>query len=628
MQLSAFTASLGRFLAELQRRKVLRVAATYLVGAWVVLQVAVALQTAMSLSASFSAAILALLVIGFPAALVVSWFFEITPEGVKRTAPATGDAPLVKPQTTDLALAGGLTLVVIVALVQLFTSSPTAPSATAPATTAEATPAKPEPPTLGNKSIAVLPFANLSPDKENEYFADGLTEEILNLLASIPDLKVISRTSSFAYKGTNTPLPEIAKRLGVRHIIEGSVRAQGEELRVTAQLIDVVTDTHLWSETFDRKIENIFALQDEIARAIASAFELEASFAKAAPGAPASRLKAYRLYLEGFSRFRERGASLPKAMTFFEDAIALDPEFAEAHAALAATYWARVSGGEREFADERAEEARHAAERAMALKPSLGLSFAVLGILDRNEFNWESSFANARKSLVLAPSDSNARLWFGTATVIMGYLKEGENSIETAVRLDPLSDLPPLWMMGIHVARGNNAEARALGERLAHSPRWYGASAHYALAVLAHDRGDAADAELHYKASLPQSDLANTTVAAVLKALRQPGTSLEAIKAAKAEAAADRNYNPIGVYALFRADDLLLDQLAKLTASGNARRVEPAIFLWLWAPRFKKMRSTPAFKELVKQWGYVDYWKKHGWPDRCRAKGEDDFECS
>ena len=165
------------------------------------------------------------------------------------------------------------------ALVQLLTSSPTAPTAATPTTTAEATPAKPEPPALGDKSIAVLPFANLSPDKENEYFADGLTEELLNLLAKFGDLKVISRTSSFAFKGTNTPLPEIAKQLGVRHILEGSVRAEGDDLRVTAQLIDVSTDTHLWSETYERKIEHVFTLQDEIARDIAGALKVEVTLA-------------------------------------------------------------------------------------------------------------------------------------------------------------------------------------------------------------------------------------------------------------------------------------------------------------------------------------------------------------
>ena len=229
MQLSAINAALGRFLAELQRRKVLRMAATYLVGAWIVLQVAVALQTAMSLSASFSAAILALLVIGFPVALVVSWFFEITPEGVRRTAPASGDLAPFKPQTTDLVLAGVLGLVIVFAVVQAVIPRDGTATSAATTTTAEAPKPKPEPPSLGDKSIAVLPFANLSPDKDDEYFANGLTEELLNLLAKIGDLKVISRTSSFAFKGKDTPLPEIAKQLGVRHIVEGSVRSRGRK---------------------------------------------------------------------------------------------------------------------------------------------------------------------------------------------------------------------------------------------------------------------------------------------------------------------------------------------------------------------------------------------------------------
>ena len=166
MQLSAINAALGRFLAELQRRKILRVAATYLVGAWMVLQVAVALQTAMSLSASFSGAILALLMIAFPVALVVSWFFEVTPEGIRRTAPATVEAAPFKPQTTDLILAGAVVLVLIFAAVQLAMPRDSIPATT---TTAEAPKPKPEPPALGDKSIAVLPFANLSADKEDAF---------------------------------------------------------------------------------------------------------------------------------------------------------------------------------------------------------------------------------------------------------------------------------------------------------------------------------------------------------------------------------------------------------------------------------------------------------------------------
>jgi TolB-like protein len=185
--------------------------------------------------------------------------------------------------------------------VQLAIPRDSTPAAT---TTAEAPKPKPEPPALGDKSIAVLPFANLSPDKENEYFADGLTEELLNLLAKIGDLKVISRTSSFAFKGKGTPLPEIAKQLGVRHILEGSVRAQGDELRVTAQLIDVSTDTHLWTETYDRKIENVFALQDEIARDIASALNIEMTVTTAGADAPTQNLVANR-----FARARRRRLS-------------------------------------------------------------------------------------------------------------------------------------------------------------------------------------------------------------------------------------------------------------------------------------------------------------------------------
>ena len=269
MQLSAITASLGRFLAELQRRKVLRVAATYLVGAWVVLQVAVALQTAWALEASFSGTILNLLIVGFPVVLGLAWFFEITPEGIKRTA-AASDGAIAKLQTTDFVLAGALALVFCIGVAQFFWPKDAGQEATAtaePKTAADAA-EKPklEPPKLGDKSIAVLPFKNLSPNKDDAYFADGLTEETLNVLTLVAGLKVISRTSSETFKGKDTPLPEIAKTLGVRYILEGSVRRDGDKVRVTAQLIDVPTDTHVWSKTFEPKLEQVFVVQNEIAR--------------------------------------------------------------------------------------------------------------------------------------------------------------------------------------------------------------------------------------------------------------------------------------------------------------------------------------------------------------------------
>ena len=628
MQLSALTASLGRFLAELQRRKVLRIAAGYVVGAWIVLQVALALQTAMSLSGQFSAAILALLVIGFFVTLVLAWFYEITPEGVKRTAPATGDAPLVKPQTTDLALAGALALVVIVALVQLFTSTPTAPPATAPTTTAETTPAKPAPPALGDKSIAVLPFANLSPDKDDAYFADGLTEELLNLLAKIGDLKVISRTSSFAFKGKNTPLPEIAKTLGVRHIVEGSVRSDGNELRVTAQLIDVSTDTHLWSQSYERKIDNIFALQDEIARRIAETLSVEVTLSSSSRDAPTKNMKAYRLYLEGLSAFRNRDADLADVIDRFKRAIAADPKFAEPYAMLAMSY-SLLMETPLGPASEETRLARAAATAAVELKPTLGLSYAVLGRLDRHAARWEAAADSFAKAVALDPSNSYVRTGLGNLQVLVGRLREAKASFTEALRTDPLLDSARGALLTIETVIGTKESAEKLALGLTSSPDTPTAGlAHYYLAGWAYDRGDGQGAAEHYLAFLRPSDRDQPFANAMVRALRTGKGKDAAVKALMAEIKARPAAWSITGLIVLKADDALLDLFHGYFAASAGSGVSGNLGVSMWDPRTRALRQDPRWKDVLRLIGLVDYWKKHGWPDRCRPKGEDDFECS
>ena len=275
-------------------------------------------------------------------------------------------------------------------------------------TTAEAPKPKPEPPALGDKSIAVLPFANLSPDKENEYFADGLTEELLNLLAKIGDLKVISRTSSFAFKGKNTPLPEIAKQLGVRHILEGSVRTDGDELRVTAQLIDVSTDTHLWSETYERKLENVFALQDEIARDIAGALNVEVTLADGTQEAPTKDFEAYRMFLKARALHARRSeGDLEEASISTNTRSRLDPNFAEAHAGLATNYAAMAARLGGPFAEFRSL-ARRSADTALELNPTPRARLWRACNAGAQEFDWQSTIENYSKAIALDPSDSVA----------------------------------------------------------------------------------------------------------------------------------------------------------------------------------------------------------------------------
>jgi TolB-like protein len=634
MQLSALTSSLGRFLGELQRRKVLRIAAAYLVAAWIILQVALALQTTMSLAASFSSSVLALLVIGFPIVVGLSWFFEFTPEGIKRTV-ASSEGATFKPQTTDFVLAGALALVFSLGVAQFFWPRDTVPAAQTTAAVAPAADAG-QPPRLGDKSIAVLPFANLSPAKENEYFADGLTEELLNLLAKIGDLKVISRTSSFAFKGKSTPLPEIARQLGVRHILEGSVRAEGEELRITAQLIDVATDTHLWSETYERKIESLFALQDEIARAISSALKVEVTLA-GTNKPPTASIQAYRSYLEALSLFRTREFSaFDRVIELMQTAIKLDKDFAEAHALLSAAYGSKAAAYGSRFdvspgdAAIWAGLARKSALTALKLKPTLGAAHAALGRIDRRELRWEEAVANGRKAVELDPGNSDARLWLGGTLAILGHIAEGVRLIEEAANSDPLSEIGPAWLMYTEAIQGNDAAATKIALKLQHSsfavPSGF---ANYYLAARAYDAGNADEAARHYQAMLYPASLRDRPfVEAIAKALRSPLARDAALRAIQAEAAANPMFDPGAAYALLRANDALIERVNTVLDSPQRIAFVTGSFSWIWAPRHKELHRHPSIKALFRKMGLVDYWKKHGWPDRCRAKGEDDFECS
>jgi TolB-like protein len=625
MQLSALTTALGRFVGEQQRRKVLRVAAGYAVVGWIVLQVAVALEASMNLPQWFDTVVVSFLLIGFPIALVASWLFEFTPEGIKRTASSAGEGSIVKPQTTDLILAGALGIVVVVALVQLLMPGT---MQGAPPTVAEAPKPKLAPPALGDKSIAVLPFANLSPDKENEYFADGLTEELLNLLAKIGDLRVVSRTSSFAFKGKNTPLPEIAKQLGVRHVLEGSVRKDGNDLRITAQLIDVTSDTHLWSETYERKVDDVFDLQDRIAHTIVEALKIEVTLTSRAAHPPTKNMDAYRHYLEGLNLYRNRSGPTGLAVIDkFRAATRLDPDFAEAHAALAISYYSTIAGRvSRAAAKQNADLARASAEAAIKLNPNLSLPYTVLGALDRKALSWRAAMANYDRAMALDPKDPLSGYFLGILQGSLGYTEKAANTLTRVLETDPLFDRPRMYMMAVELARGNGAAAEALARRLANSGSFplYGIG-NYHLAGLARDRGEIDKALAHLKAAAPALQ-DRPFMAAIGAAIRSPAARQRAISALKAETASNPAFDPVPYYGFLGETDVIFTTIDSWFATGDAWQLDTYSMTVMWASR--PFIADARFKPLVMRLGLVDLWKKQGWPDKCRPKGEDDFECS
>ncbi|MDX1625277.1 MAG: hypothetical protein R3323_02080, partial [Wenzhouxiangellaceae bacterium] len=313
-----------RLINELRRRNVFRVAAAYLVVAWLVLQVGDVAADGLFLPDWFMPMLFVMLGLGLPIALVLSWAFEWTPEGIMR------DADVSRPAGVLPASARSLDRLIVVALIAVIAVLAVERIWFAGKESRRAA-------DFRDKSVAVLPFSNFSDDPANAYFADGIAEEILNLLAAVRELEVASRTSSFAFRDAETPLPRIADALEVRYLLEGSVRRAGDRVRITAQLIDAATDRHLWSRTFDRELDDIFAVQDEIAGAVGAALQVEllgrgGRLVSAEVVDPA----AYERFLEARFLMRQRNAeALSRAEGMLESVVAAEPDFARALSLLA-----------------------------------------------------------------------------------------------------------------------------------------------------------------------------------------------------------------------------------------------------------------------------------------------------
>src|SRR5213595_3396119 len=319
------------FFGELKRRNVYKVAVAYAVVAWLIAQIATQIFPFLEIPNWVVRLVIALVVIGFPIALVIAWAFEATPEGIKRTEVA--DAMPVSAATRRKKHAW-IYVVVIAAAISValfFLGRYTAGNKSVASVPNE----------LPAKSIAVLPFDNLSRDPDNAYFAEGVQEEILTRLAKVADLKVISRTSTQRFKSAPSDLREIAKQLGVMNIVEGSVQKANDQVRVNVQLINAMTDAHLWADTYDRKLIDIFSVETEIAKTIADTLQakLTGSEMKMMTMTPTENPEAYQLYLQGRFFWNKRtAADLPKAIEFYEQASQRDPNYALAYAGLAQAY--------------------------------------------------------------------------------------------------------------------------------------------------------------------------------------------------------------------------------------------------------------------------------------------------
>ena len=393
------------FLKELKDRKVFRVAIVYVLAGWVVMQIADVMFPALGLPEWTVTLAAALLIIGFPVALVMSWAFEAGPDGIHRDPRDKDDAPAI----------------------------------------------------ADDKSVGVLPFADMSPGKDQEYFSDGLTEELLNVLAQLPGLRVCSRTSSFSLKNANVDIPTVAKRLRTAYVVEGSVRKAGDNLRITAQLIEAASDTHLWSQTYDRELDDVFAIQDDIARQIAEVLQVKL-LPDSLPSPTTDDVEAYEYFLQGRSLFNRLGhQNVRNAIRMFEQATSADPEFARAWAALALGHIYCVLTYSAGGADMHAAE--RASDRAIELDPDLAdgyVSRMLIAAAGSQEQEIEAAF---RKAVELDPDNFEAYYQYGRYLFKRGEFDRVIELWERAREIDPDDFQTPNVSISVYERLGETEKA-------------------------------------------------------------------------------------------------------------------------------------------------------------------------
>jgi len=441
------------FVHELKRRNVFRVGIAYAIAAWLLLQMVDVVVPIIGAPDWVSKAILLLIAVGFPLALLFAWAFELTPEGLKfeRDVDRSQSITHTTGRKLDFAIISILAVAVALFAIDKFIWS-AAPD---------------DGDTVARRSIAVLPFVNMSGDPEQVFFSDGITEEILNTLVRAEGISVASRTSSFSYRNHEQSIPVIADALGVLFVLEGSVRKAGDQLRITAQLIDAKSDRHLWSETYDRKLADVFAVQSDIANAITKAIYGELDIESSAVvkvKTLTENMTAYDLYLRGSlaHAHRESLEDLNNSIVWLEQAVELDPGFAAAWEALAAVYatipfWDTTDQTIEEFL----QMSNDAADRALQLDPGLAYAMGIKGSNLTAAPPYDQLTGNSYLEAALKADPRNTTLlnWYGMGLQISGYLEEGLALQRRCLDVDPgYSNCTFYVVMGLH-ALGRIEEA-------------------------------------------------------------------------------------------------------------------------------------------------------------------------
>lgn len=588
-----------RLVSELRRRNVLRMAVLYVVIAWLIVQVADALIDLAQLPGWIGTTTLWLLAVGFPIALVFSWFYELTPEGIslERDVDPAESITHVTGRRLDFIVISLLCAAVILFAYDKWWMG--------------------EPP---GQSIAVLPFVNMSDDPGNEYFSDGMSEEILNLLSRIQDLKVIARTSSFSFKGKNEDVRVIGQTLGVKTVLEGSVRKSGDQVRITVQLIDVSDGSHIWSETYDRTMTDIFAVQDDVAAAIIDALQIHVSTAPSR-GQPTANPEAYALFLK--ARASVNVFEWLEAEELLLTAVGLDPKFAEAYEMLAFTYW--YVGGDVE-AQRRIGEI---SAKAIELDPSLVLAQTMYQTTIFGPYTHLRALQASERANRIQPDDP--WLMEGLAYLLLeyGYLDEALEVSERYVEIDPLSLIARSHWAAALYAVGRTSEAIDALDFLT----WSNRDLSYASWIIAgvYLVENRAQTALAYSESWlqKQDNLDATWFGELVTGARDPASGQAYLDRRIPQiiaSIADEDTVPwqeglASLYLYFGYHDSYFEQIL---ATG------PTDLTWTNAGTqirlgtvFRRLGFTahPKYLEVAELMGFIHIWEQRGPPDFCKKSG-------
>jgi len=620
--------------AELKRRNVFRVGIAYAVAAWLLIQIADIMIDNIGAPDWVFRTVLLVLAIGFPVSLIMAWAFELTGNGIRRESEAdvsesTNPGPLrfIGPAV--------IALLAVALGVLLYQSGKQAGSDSGQAdlagkTVAEALLAEEagSAKAINPKSIAILPFLNMSADEDQEYFSDGITEEIINAVVKIPGVSVPARTTVFAYKGHQGDLREVGETLGVAHILEGSIRSQGDQIRVTAQLIKVEDGFHLWSETFDRRLDNIFAVQEEIASAIAA--ELVGNLGGAPVTIPnqTSNMAAYDAYLKGRAALRDRD---PVARVYLQQAIDADPEFAPAYAAMAISY---------QSMNENPDLAVAMADRALALDPSNVDALNAKAASLRHYRRWLEAESMFQQALAIDPSSAELLEDYAEFLAFVGRMDEALQVTSRGMSIDP--NLVPLVAAHLEAlyANGEGARARQLaapestdqgwlaGMWLVAMPLWLDQSL-FTDFVPAPPRPEI----LQYLGpDTPQwaqqaLGLANTAAIQGLQALSPRDVeTLKSFYGVRTVGSALDRFFGIAITRGLLINAGEIDHVIAADLSLIERDLYP-LHEWQWTPSRAQLRQHPLFPDYLAGIGLIEYWDATSWPSFCKRNPEGVIQC-